>query len=477
MNLKLRTQFSLLVSALILVIMLVVAVVLFISEKQFIIKEERNSQIALVRNYIHICEESLPLNDDLMIINYSDMLSRTDESVAYAAYLGNDNKTLRSRNNKYIEHLLEKSGLRIIKNIDLFFQDYVGPSGERLLDVSRPVYLNGDIAGIAHVGMYQDVLDRKITAALKTMRNRIALVAVAALFIGILGSFLLAFTLTRPINKLVEGARLIGTGKLNTKIEINSKNEIGGLAGEFNLMAKKLEELDELKNNFVSSVSHELRSPLSYIKGYIEIFLEDSEETLTQKQAEYFTIIRKNVSRLTHFINDILDLAKIEAGQQSIKPVSGDIGRLVKEITDFAEPAFQEKKIELKTEFSDNLPAVFVDEDKTRHVVNNLVNNALKFTPEQGCITVGAKIAGPGFVAVFVKDTGIGIPANALSAVFDKFRQTNPEHEKVGKAKGTGLGLAIAKGYVELQGGKIWVESAGMHGSGSTFFFTVPVVK
>ncbi|OGS22201.1 MAG: hypothetical protein A2252_12355 [Elusimicrobia bacterium RIFOXYA2_FULL_39_19] len=471
---KLRTQFSILVSILILVIMLVLGTVLFVYEKQQILTENRNNQVVLLKNYITVCEESLPMDDDLMIINYSDMLVKTDPVVVYASFIGGDGKILHSRKNSIISFLVGNTDIKQQRTNDIKTQEFVLPAGEKILDIYFPVFKENNVAGFAHIGLNQKEIDKRIADALSRMKNRIFAVTFFAVLTGITGSFLLAFKLTQPINKLVDGARKLGEGKLDTKIKVNTKDEIGLLSKEFNIMAEKLQELDELKNSFVSSVSHELRSPLSYIKGYIELFLEDSEEKLDKKQIEYFGIIRKNITRLTMFVNDVLDVAKIEAKQLIAKTGKQDIAFVIDEITDFAQPGLEEKKINLRKAIAPGLPQVLIDEDKTRHIISNLLNNAIKFCPENGTITIGALVEGS-YVKVFVKDTGIGIPKEALNTIFEKFRQAKAEHEKVGKVKGSGLGLTIAKGFVELQGGKIWVESE--LDKGSTFFFTVLIAK
>jgi two-component system sensor histidine kinase GlrK len=283
--------------------------------------------------------------------------------------------------------------------------------------------------------------------------------------------------MTRPIKKLAKGAASIGEGNLDTKIDVSSKNELGNLASEFNNMALKLKELDQMKNDFVSSVSHELRSPLTAIEGYVDFFLQgismqDQGVTITkEKQVKALNIMKNNTRRLSGFINDILDLAKIEAAQMEMVKEPTLLKGIIEEMVTLFIHLAEEKKITLSYNVEGEVGEISVDGDKMKQVLSNLISNALKFTPEGGKIIIGLKDQVDSQL-ISVKDTGIGIPKDSLNAVFDKFRQVEGVREKIKGAKGTGLGLAIVKGIVEGHGGKIWVESE--LGKGSTFLVRLP---
>jgi signal transduction histidine kinase len=151
----------------------------------------------------------------------------------------------------------------------------------------------------------------------------------------------------RPIKKFTEGAKAIGQGNLEQKISVKSRDELGDLASEFNRMARKIKELDEMKDDFVSSVSHELRSPLTSIKGYVDFILKGKAGTINEKLVEYLMIVKNNTSRLGMFINDILDLAKIEAKRFELGKEALELPPLIQEMVRFFRTQAEESKIQL----------------------------------------------------------------------------------------------------------------------------------
>jgi signal transduction histidine kinase len=182
--------------------------------------------------------------------------------------------------------------------------------------------------------------------------------------------------------------------------------------------------------------------------------------------------MKDSTKRLTAFINDLLDIAKIEQGKMTIKKQVFDLRPIILEMLNLIRPQAYEKKINLKLIIPSDLPKVLVDPDRTKQVITNLVSNAIKFTPEKGKVTVEAREAKSRYIQVSIIDTGMGIPKDKLRSVFEKFTQITEGKRQAKGSKGTGLGLTIAKGIVEKQGGKIWVESEP--GKGTKFHFTLP---
>lgn len=489
---KLSVKFSVLVSLLIMAVILSIGSLIYISEKKFLIKESGQSRFAAAKNFAKVCEESLALRDHVFIINYSGMIQRTNPGIEFSFFMDKTGTMLTAQEEAALAVLKGKNDyvLSIDKQTGV---KYNSPDGSEVYTIIIPLSLDGVRAGSAAVGFSQNELDKEVERALQEVSRRILKTGVIVLALGIIAALILALTVTKPIEKLAIGARMIGEGKLDTRIEINSKNEIGMLAEEFNNMSVRLHELDELKSDFINTVSHELRSPLSYIKGYVDLYRVESEDKLTQEQLEYFDVIEKNISRLTHFVNDILDLAKIEARQIVIKSKECDIGDIVKEMMTLCKTSVDEKNITLDYEILSSsygeIPAVMVDEDKIKNVIVNLVNNALKFTPDGGKIRIIAAYGDvkwhpasgkmssveKGFVRVSVEDNGAGMPSEILDSIFDKFKQVESDGKAVNSVKGTGLGLAIARGIVKAHGGKIWVDSE--LDKGTVFSFTVPLAR
>ncbi|MDI6786464.1 MAG: response regulator [bacterium] len=246
---------------------------------------------------------------------------------------------------------------------------------------------------------------------------------------------------------------------------------------ELERINEKLKKMDKLKTDFLSMVSHELRTPLTSIKAFAEILLSNPDEDLETRQ-EFIGIINNESDRLTRLINDILDLSKIESGKIEWRIRRIAIESLAKQVASSFQGIANEKNIKIKIEDTDDLPRVYIDEDSIIQVMNNLISNALKFTPSGGQVKITTKITKDPIygVMVSVSDTGIGINKEDLYLVFDKFKQVWTSSDKlIDKPEGTGLGLAISKNIIERYEGKIWAESE--LGKGSTFSFIIPTSK
>jgi signal transduction histidine kinase len=216
-------------------------------------------------------------------------------------------------------------------------------------------------------------------------------------------------------------------------------------------------------------MSHELRTPLNAVIGFSEVLSERMFGDLTEKQAEYLKDIHASGQHLLSLINDILDLSKIEAGKMDLEPTDFELPTAIDNALMLIRERAARRNIALHMTLDERLGHVQADERKIRQVLLNLLSNAIKFTPEGGRIEVRAKPVN-GFIEVSVSDTGVGIAPEDQKVVFDEFRQVGTAEKKV---EGTGLGLALSRKFIELHGGKIWVES--QVGEGSTFTFTIPV--
>ena len=240
--------------------------------------------------------------------------------------------------------------------------------------------------------------------------------------------------------------------------------------------SKELEQLkrvDKLKVEFLSMVSHELRTPLTSIKAYTETLMFMVGEGDVESEMEFLKIITEESERLTRLINDVLDLSKIEAGKMTFFIEEENIVEVVKKSIKNMKGFAESKSITISENMCEQEIKVHIDKDRTMQVLANLINNAVKFTPENGLIEVAVEIKDQNFATVSVKDNGIGIKSEEHKNIFDKFKQS--EDVMVRTVGGTGLGLSISKNIVEHFGGKIWVESE--YGKGAKFLFTVPLIK
>ncbi len=236
---------------------------------------------------------------------------------------------------------------------------------------------------------------------------------------------------------------------------------------------EKLKENDELKNEFISMVSHEMRTPLSIFKNIISNALAGVMGKISEKLQKNLETVDENIDRLTRVIDDFLDISKIEAGKMDLHHVKLDMSTLVREVVDSFLQLTKNKNIELQSIVSGDQLTVNADRDKTIQIFTNLIGNAIKFVPvSTGRIIIHVKNLGEE-VEVTVEDNGIGIDKNDIGKIFQRF--TRIEKAASPGMPGTGLGLPIAKQLVEMQGGRIWVEST--LGQGSVFYFTLPKFK
>jgi signal transduction histidine kinase len=233
----------------------------------------------------------------------------------------------------------------------------------------------------------------------------------------------------------------------------------------------KLKELDRLKSNFLATMSHELRTPLTSVIGYSEMMLEGLGGPLTAEQREYLSIIMEKGESLLHLITSILDITKIEAGRIRLVISEVDAAQLMKDAAATVMPHARKKGIVVVCEPGE-LPRIACDREKVRQCLINLANNAVKFTPPSGTITVGAENRGDR-LALWVRDTGIGITDENLGRVFETFYQVDGSSTR--EYGGAGLGLAIVKSFVDAHGGEVQVASEP--GKGSTFTLVLPLVS
>jgi two-component system, NtrC family, sensor kinase len=232
---------------------------------------------------------------------------------------------------------------------------------------------------------------------------------------------------------------------------------------------RELEAASRHKSEFLANMSHELRTPLNAIIGFSEVLSEQMFGEVNEKQAEYLGDILESGRHLLSLINDILDLSKIEAGRMELEPAMFDLPAAIENTLILVRERAQRRGIKLNRTIDNGVRSIRADERKVKQVLLNLLSNALKFTPEGGCIDVRAGLCGS-VAQVSVADTGVGIAPEDQQAVFEEFRQVGAAARKT---EGTGLGLAISRKLIELHRGRLWVDS--QVGIGSTFTFTLPL--
>ncbi len=299
-----------------------------------------------------------------------------------------------------------------------------------------------------------------------------ALLAALILFSGLINS------MRAPLGRLVEGARRLAGGDLRTRVQVGGPVEIATLGRAFNEMANSLERdarerdrVEQMKDDFVLTVSHELRTPVTVVKGFAEM-LTAQRKSLNSRQFEAAEVIAESAGQLQKMINDLLDLARSDAGKLRIEPEPTDVRALAQRIGRQMRPNFENKDQRFTVSVEKDLPEIQADAGRIGQVLANLLTNANKYAAEGSQVRLAATRVGDE-VEFAVSDNGPGLDEEQLDHVFDRFwRADSSESQSVG---GTGLGLAIAKSLVELHGGAISASSSP--GEGATFRFVLPIAR
>jgi two-component system phosphate regulon sensor histidine kinase PhoR len=329
------------------------------------------------------------------------------------------------------------------------------------------------------------------TTEINSQVNSIRLKMLQTTAFAFLPAVIVAAFFARGISKNFSGiiayAGELANGNFHARLR-EGRGEFGVLSSKLNETAAKLErtvqqlqlehseleKLERIRKDFVINVSHELRTPLASIQGYTETLMDGALED-PENNVRFLGIIRHNAERLARLTGDLLTLSRIELKSQEFRFAAYRINELLADVLDTIRPIAEKKQIRLSQELGANDLEVFCDSEAVYQILSNLLDNAVKYTPEQGTITVGVQpvenAGGGKRVEVFVRDTGMGIPADDQPRLFERFYRVDKARSR--ELGGTGLGLAIVKHLVRAHGGEVRVASE-LH-QGSTFFFTLPI--
>jgi signal transduction histidine kinase/CheY-like chemotaxis protein len=300
--------------------------------------------------------------------------------------------------------------------------------------------------------------------------------AVGSIGLALAFGYAISWSLIGPVQRMDVQLQQITSGDFSQRITVPNRDELGALAANLNRMTAELgrlyhqlEAANRHKSEFLASMSHELRTPLNAIIGFSEVLLERLFGELTAKQEEYLRDILDSGRHLLSLINDILDLSKVEAGRMELELGRFSLREALENGLTMVRERASRHSIALSLEVDPALDLIEADERKVKQVIFNLLSNAVKFTPDGGQVGITAGLDG-GEARVTVWDTGIGIAPEDQGRIFEEFQQVGGLDGQ--QREGTGLGLALAKRFVELHGGRLWVESAV--GQGSRFTFALP---
>lgn len=468
---KLRTKFHLASACMISAIVVGMIASLAISEKQRLLSSIEKEQREELDKLARVCEDTMVVFDEAALINYvKNLLRLTGPKVAYAGVVYSDGGAwIYTHGNEPFSYIPSTDdSVQLITAQKTVVQRAFPFQGKLVSELSKPVNKIGHV----RLGYSQEMVSNLYRETMQVTTRRLAIVGLAAILFGFVLSHFFSLALSRPIALLMHAAEEIAQGHKGIKIPEGSSDELGRLTKTFNRMSDELAKLDQLKDDFMSHVTHELRSPLTSIIATVELMGEMPQAMADPKLKRSVDRLMFGSERLNKLVDNILDLMKMEAGQMTFDIQPTNMSTILTEMADFFEPRAQEKNLTIRADVPARLPLVLADSERIRQVISNLIHNAVKFT-NRGGITLKAK-AVEGELRVEVQDTGVGIPADKIASVFKKFECLKDTKDRVEKpVPGSGLGLNIVQNSIKAQNGKIWVES--QVDKGTSFIFTLPI--
>ena len=354
--------------------------------------------------------------------------------------------------------------LKMLRESASQHREFVNPAnGERYLSTGKPIISNDELLGIVFVLDSAEDLYQSLNA----VKQSVILAGAGAAFLALGFTYILSRKLSDPLLAMERATRKMAQGDLAARLTGNSNDEIGSLASAINDLAIELQQYRDNRRQFFADVSHELKTPMTYLEGYAQA-LENKLYKSEEEQQQYARIIRQETARLSRLVHDLFDLAKMEEGKISLMLEEVDIIEVVENALLKSRLKIREKGVNLVFAPPNTVPYIKADGMRMEQVLTNLIDNAVKYT-NSGQIRVTLK-AETGYVKVTIADTGIGIPAEDLPHLFDRFYRVEKSRSR--EFGGTGLGLAIVKQLTELQGGTIAVSSRP--GEGTHFELAFP---
>jgi len=361
------------------------------------------------------------------------------------------------------------------------------------LNTEYPLYLQIEALVNQLVERERQKMDRLRASVAAENKNTVVLMASSAaalILLALLLGFVTSWSFILPVRQAHGFLSQVAKGNFAATIDVPNRDEFGALADRMNHMSQELQRLyesqrrgaqelqrlneqlqhaSEAKSNFLANMSHELRTPMNAILGFVEMLIDDIYGEVPPHLKEPLTDIQTNGKHLLRLINDVLDLSKIEAGRMELMLAEYSVQDVVETVRSSLQSLALEKGLELIAASQDDIPLAFGDGKRITQCLMNLVGNALKFS-KAGRVALSVERQGDNLLCR-VSDTGIGIPKEELENIFTEFQQLDTAITR--EYSGTGLGLNITKKFVEMHGGRIWVESE--LGKGSTFFFSIPL--
>ncbi|MBS4196903.1 sensor histidine kinase [Lederbergia citri] len=364
--------------------------------------------------------------------------------------INNNGKVLAETHKSHIKNLSQEEDVRIgLTGTPSYWTGKM--NGEKVMAVTYPFVFSGETKGAIRLTTSLSPLNSVFT------ENAFLLLAIGGIVVVLAAviSFFLAGTITKPVSHIITAAEQMAAGKFSTRISKKQDDELGKLADTLNYMAEQVEKHEHLKNEFIASVSHDLRTPLTSVKGWAITLQSMATDDLFKEGLE---IITNESDRLTSLVSDLLDLSSLSSGKLSFVFEHVDLPAIIKKVVSQLQPRAERQGVQILTEMDPNLREIKADKNRLIQVFINVLDNALKFTPN-GTISISVSEGNGDSIVINIKDTGVGIPIDKLDSIKEKFVKGKTQES------GTGLGLAICEEIIKGHQGTLHIDSRPSEGT------------
>ena len=465
---RLLIRMSLNFMAVLLIVLFAVGIMvsrfIWVNEMRKNVNEMMETSKAVAKDYSALIERQITTHYFVQNINAAAVDSSVwliDKNGLHLNVTGLDEDTpdlSKEEVQEYISDVLRRDEPVLLRDA---FSTYFGKGS--VLTVAMPLTRGGEKVGAVFLHRRINVISRDFIP----MLSELWLTAVIACFFGLCLTAFTALRITKPLRDLAQAAQRLASGDMTAKVRVfaHADDEIGEVALAFNSMVDALSETEEARKAFVANVSHELRSPITSIAGYLQGILDGTIPP--EEEKHYLQVVYDETNRMKRLINDLLNLSRIESGTVPLNPIDFNINELIRRVLIKFEGRLDEKEMDVELEFAAEPLYVHADTDRIEQVVSNLVDNAIKFCGSYGKVTFRTHIDSDRCY-VEIEDDGAGIAANDLPHIFDRFYTVDKAHTS---GKGTGLGLPIVRQILLSHGQDITVASE--EGKGTRFTFTL----
>lgn len=433
-----------------------------------------------LNDYVNVAASELLLRDSLAnygnyfesyiwIVSQDGYLFRSNWDIPQDIAIKYSDETgyIKIQDNSLPKLVQSETTIRTVGDFGGFFKEpYFAEYGDIWLTVARSFKYKGANGIDTMVIIYLHTPVEEVKAVRIKVLTYFAISGAIAMGAAVVLIYFFSSRLSNPLKQIRYAASRLSNGEFEKRVNIKSRDEVGELAKAFNQMADALQNIEEMRRGFIANVSHELRTPMTSIRGFIEGILDGTIPK--EKQNHYLTIVRDETNRLSRLVNDLLDLARMEAGETKLNPVVFDVNELLRRCVIKLEALLLDKELTVDADFEEESMPVRADLDAIERVIYNLMHNAIKFTPPGGRISLITRKYRD-LTEVTVKDTGIGIEPGELDMIWERFYKSDKSRSR--DKSGTGLGLAIARNIINEHGQTIRAESKP--GEGTSFIFTL----